>query len=103
MEQDGITRDMDKKVVVNERAKGENPMKDIRVAFLQIAPTGSLKGNLEKGETYCKLAKEQGADIVLFPEMWSSGYQIPEETEELKALSVSRESAFVRRFQELAK
>lgn len=103
MEQDGITRDMDKKVVVNERAKGENPMKDIRVAFLQIAPTGSLKGNLEKGETYCKLAKEQGADIVLFPEMWSSGYQIPEKVEELKALSVSRESAFVRRFQELAK
>ena len=65
-------------------------MEDLRVAFLQIAPTGSVEGNLEKGRTYCRMAKEQGADIALFPEMWSSGYQIPEEIDRLKALAVPR-------------
>lgn len=77
-------------------------MKDLRVAFLQIAPTGSTDGNLDKGKRYCKEAKELGADIALFPEMWSSGYRIPEKIGELKALSVSRESAFVSSFRELA-
>lgn len=50
-------------------------MKDLRVAFLQIAPTGSVEGNLEKGRTYCRMAKEQGADIALFSgdvEQWVS-------------------------------
>lgn len=78
-------------------------MKDLRVAFLQIAPTGSVEGNLEKGRTYCRMAKEQGADIALFPEMWSSGYQIPEETDRLKALAVPRDGDFVLAFQALAK
>uniref|UniRef100_UPI00272A01EF carbon-nitrogen hydrolase family protein n=1 Tax=uncultured Duncaniella sp. TaxID=2768039 RepID=UPI00272A01EF len=78
-------------------------MKDLRVAFLQIAPTGSVEGNLEKGRTYCRMAKEQGADIALFPEMWSSGYQIPEETDRLKALAVPRNGDFVLAFQALAK
>lgn len=78
-------------------------MKDIRVAFLQIASTGSADGNLEKGRIYCKKAKEQGADIALFPEMWSSGYQIPENIDELKALAVPRDGDFVLTFQALAK
>ncbi len=78
-------------------------MKDLRVAFLQIAPTGSVEGNLEKGRTYCRMAKEQGADIAFFPEMWSSGYQIPEEIDRLKALAVPRNGDFVLAFQALAK
>lgn len=77
-------------------------MKDIRVALLQIAPTGSTEGNLDKGKFYCKMAKEQGADIALFPEMWSGGYQIPEDIDQLKALAVSRDSDFVLAFQALA-
>ena len=78
-------------------------MNQLKIALLQIAPCGTLAENLEKGIACCRKAKELEADVALSPEMWSSGYQIPEETEELKALSVSRESAFVRRFQELAK
>ena len=78
-------------------------MDDNRVGFLQIAPTGSVAGNLEKGKIYCKKAKEKGVDIALFPEMWSSGYRIPEDVEELKELSVGRDSDFVLCFQELAK
>ena len=53
-------------------------MEDIRIAFLQIAPTGTTEGNRVKGELYCRKAKELGADIALFPYMFSSGYGIPE-------------------------
>ena len=48
----------------------------LKIALLQIAPTGSLEGNLEKGIRYCRQAKALGADIALFPEMWSNGYNI---------------------------
>lgn len=54
-------------------------MKDmdrIRVALLQLHPTKTLQGNLEKGLAACQKAKEMGADIALFPEMWSCGYDI---------------------------
>ena len=51
-------------------------MKELRIALLQLAPTGSLEGNLEKGLAACGKAKDLGADIALFPEMWSSGYNI---------------------------
>ena len=48
----------------------------LRIAFLQIAPTGSLDGNLEKGIMMCRRARELSVDIALFPEMWSNGYDI---------------------------
>lgn len=48
----------------------------LKIALLQIAPCGTLNGNLEKGIACCKAAKEMGADIALFPEMWSNGYDI---------------------------
>ena len=51
-------------------------MKQLHIALLQLAPTGSLEGNLEKGLAACGKAKALGADIALFPEMWSSGYNI---------------------------
>lgn len=78
-------------------------MKNLKVALLQIAPTDSLSGNLEKGMAFCKKAKEQGADIALFPEMWSCGYTIPENIDELKALAVSADGEFVTAFGNLAK
>lgn len=48
----------------------------LKIALLQIAPCDTLHGNLEKGIAYCKQAKQMGADIALFPEMWSNGYRI---------------------------
>lgn len=78
-------------------------MEDIRVALLQIMPTGTLEGNLEKGIEYCRRAKELGADIALFPEMWSCGYQIPEEIEDLKRLAVDKNSTFIEEYKKLAK
>lgn len=78
-------------------------MKNLQVALLQLMPENTLDGNLRKGLLYCRKSKEIGADIALFPEMWSVGYQLPENTEELKNLAVSADSAFVQAFGSLAK
>ena len=59
-------------------------MKSLKVALLQILPEKTLEQNRQKGFTYCKKAKEMGADIALFPEMWSVGYCITEDVNELK-------------------
>lgn len=48
----------------------------MKIALLQISPLGDTQKNLEKGVEACRQAKELGADIALFPEMWSNGYDI---------------------------
>ena len=78
-------------------------MNSLKVALLQILPEKALEQNRQKGFTYCKKAKEMGADIALFPEMWSVGYCIPEDVNELKASAVSADSVFVNSFGELAR
>ena len=78
-------------------------MRNLKVALLQILPTGTLEGNLEKGIEYCRKAKDAGADIALFPEMWNVGYNIPEDLDELKSMSISTESDFIKAFGEIAK
>lgn len=78
-------------------------MNSLKVALLQILPEKTLEQNRQKGFTYCKKAKEMGADIALFPEMWSVGYCIPEDLKELKASAVSADSVFVNSFGELAR
>ena len=50
----------------------------LKIALLQIAPCRTQEANLKKGTEYCRRAKSLGADIVLFPEMWSNGYGICE-------------------------
>ena len=75
----------------------------INIALLQILPTGSIEQNMEKGVRCCKEASARGADIALFPEMWSSGYAIPHDAEKLNALAVPADGEFVMRFGLLAK
>lgn len=75
----------------------------LKIALLQIAPCGTLKDNLEKGIRYCRKAKEMGADIALFPEMWSNGYHIYDRpVEKWKADAISADSDFVNIFGSLA-
>ena len=45
----------------------------LNIALLQIAPYGTLEGNLKKGIVSCRKAEALGADIALFPEMWGNG------------------------------
>jgi len=47
----------------------------LRVALLQMAAGDAGKqANLAKGEAFCRQARQMGADIALFPEMWNIGY-----------------------------
>ncbi len=79
-------------------------MSTLNIALLQIAPTGSLEGNLDKGIAACRQAKEIGADIVLFPEMWSCGYDIYEPpVEAWRCKAIDLDSEFLAYFQGLAK
>ncbi|RNF78721.1 carbon-nitrogen hydrolase family protein [Streptomyces botrytidirepellens] len=51
-------------------------MTTLTVALLQLAPPGrGLRANLATGEAACRRAKAIGADVALFPEMWSNGYR----------------------------
>ena len=78
-------------------------MKILKIALLQIAPCGTLEGNLEKGIASCRKARVLGADIALFPEMWSNGYNIYNRPiDQWKAEAVSSGSEFVNTFGRLA-
>lgn len=91
--------------------------KTIKVALLQINPSDAdLEANLKKGIEYCRKAKSSGADIILFPEMWSIGYSryhwpgsgykkedYPLSFEDWKAKSIDIQSDFISQFRNLAK
>lgn len=78
-------------------------MSKLKIALLQIAPTGTLDGNLKKGVSACKKAKSFGADIALFPEMFSIGYDIYDRpVEEWTKQAISPDSEFVQTFGWLA-
>jgi predicted amidohydrolase len=66
-----------------------------------------IEANARKGEDFCRRAENQGADIALFPEMWSIGYAKYTQGDEsgraewLK-LAVPKDGPFVQRFCRLA-
>ena len=74
----------------------------LKIAFLQLQPAGSIEDNMEKGVKACREAKEKGADIALFPEMWSTGYVFPHDKKWLEQNSASLDSEYVKRFSALA-
>ena len=74
----------------------------LKIALLQLLPEGELDRQLEKGKAACVKAKDMGADIALFPEMWSDGYFLPQDSLKLAALSIDAKSDFVRAFGKLA-
>src|SRR5260370_2990417 len=48
-----------------------------KIAMLQtLAVDNDPDANLARGEAACRAAKAMGADLALFPEMWSIGYQL---------------------------
>lgn len=77
-------------------------MKNCKVALLQIAPTSTQQGNCEKGMAACYKAKELGAEIAVFPEMWSHGYDL-DDIEKAKESALDETSDFVMKFAVLAK
>lgn len=85
------------------KVESDTMKKTLDIALLQITPKGSAEENQAEGIRRCREAKALGADIALFPEMWSNGYGIcdrpPEEwTEE----ALSMEGNYVNSFAALA-
>ena len=74
-------------------------MKSLRIALLQISPCGDTDKNLQKGLDACRAARAQGADIALFPEMWSNGYNLyGRPVDAWKAEAIPGDGAFVHSF-----
>jgi N-carbamoylputrescine amidase len=73
-----------------------------------MTPFGSDQAaNLIKGDEYCRRAHDLGADIALFPEMWSIGYTFfdpaePGARERWTDQAVSIDDPFVGHFRQLA-
>ena len=78
-------------------------MDELRIALLQLLPGHTQEENLQKGLAACKKAKAMGADIALFPEMWNTGYFIPQDAAALRAAAIPAESDFVRAFSKAAR
>ncbi|MBB5218719.1 putative amidohydrolase [Treponema rectale] len=74
----------------------------IKIAMLQLLPEASIEQNLKKGLDACIEAKKLGANIALFPEMWSTGYKISLDQKELESQSINKNSNFILSFKKLA-
>ena len=74
----------------------------LKIALLQLLPGRSIEEQFTIGKKACKRAKTMGADIALFPEMWSSGYYIPQDEKAINELSISAKDDFVQGFCALA-
>ena len=77
-------------------------MNSIKVALLQLMPEENLQGNIEKGTQAVEKAARMGADIALFPEMWSCGYDFPQDENALRELAVSKDSSYTEAFRKAA-
>lgn len=83
-------------------------MPKLNVALLQMVASDNQNENLKKGIEVCRKAKEMGADIVLFPEMFNTGYQsydpsIEGDHEKWLSGAITKDDDFVKSFQDLAK
>jgi predicted amidohydrolase len=81
----------------------------IRIALLQMNGCGRDKNaNLSKGDAYCRRARALGADLALFPEMWSIGMTFHDreregDLERWRELASAADDPFIMHFRSLAK
>lgn len=81
----------------------------VRVALLQMTGCGNdREASRAKGESFCRRARAMGADIALFPEMWSIGMTFFDakregERERWQAQAISRDDPFVTHFRDLSR
>lgn len=84
-------------------------MGKLKVALLQLfSESYDQDANQEKGEKFCRQARQAGADIALFPEMWNIGYELPDasqpgQVESWRHHAIDLDSDFVTCFRELAR
>jgi len=81
----------------------------INIALLQMTGCGLDKdASRKKGELFCRRAQTMGADIALFPEMWSIGMTFDDpknagNRERWRKQAVSRDDQFIDHFRHLAR
>lgn len=79
-------------------------MNTLKIALLQISACDTLAETLEKGLEHCRIARDMGADIALFPEMFSNGYRLlGRRVEDWKAEAISADSELIEAFGKLAR
>ena len=80
----------------------------VKVALLQMTGCGHDVGaQRAKGELFCRRARAMGADVALFPELWSSGMtffdpQSADGRARWQAQAISRDDPFIVHFRQLA-
>ena len=77
-------------------------MAALTIALLQLLPGPTADTALERGLAACRQAKARGADIALFPELWNTGYTIPQDPAALRALALPADGDFAGAFARLA-
>lgn len=81
----------------------------LNIALLQLTDCGAdLAANLSKGEEFCRRARAMGADVALFPEMWSVGMTFFDAAREgdrarWESLAIGRDDPFITHFRRLAR
>lgn len=74
----------------------------LKIALLQLLPGNNPEEQFLIGKNACEKAKTMGADIALFPEMWSNGYKIPQNEKLLMKMAISNDSDFIENFRKLS-
>ena len=69
------------------------------IALLQLLPGATEAESREKGLLWCRKARDMGADLALFPEMWSCGYDLSGGAGAVAERAVPRDGSFFRAFQ----
>lgn len=75
---------------------------NLKIALLQLLPGNNIDEQFKIGKAACEKAHSMGADIALFPEMWSDGYVIPQEQTAINELAINADSDFIQNFGKLA-
>ena len=79
-----------------------------KIALLQMIGCGAdMNANLAKAGVFCRRAKAMGADIALFPEMWSVGMtffdsKLADDRRRWESLAISQNDSFITHLQALA-
>lgn len=92
---------------MSDSPETDAPKSHLRIGLLQLLAAGQdLDANLWIGDRACRRAREMGADLALFPEMWSIGYAVCPDDEtgrtEWASFAVETEGPFVEHFRALA-
>ncbi len=77
---------------------------ELRIGLLQLVGAGYHRdASLARGLAACRRAAAAGADIALFPELWSSGYSFPDgDLERWREQALGRDDPWVAAFADLA-